>query len=134
MQAPSESIGKKFEEFQISKVEQRQPNDRDPRLPAPGTILTKNHNGKNIAVKVLDDGFECDGQYNKTLSAIAKKVTGKQWNGFAYFGLLLVASFRPPYASELIEHFSREARGDISSRRGGDRCQDRQQRLQEPSI
>ena len=87
LQAPSESIGKKFEKFQIRKVEQRQPNDRDPRLPAPGTILTKNHNGKNIAVKVLDEGFECDGQYFKTLSAIAKRITGKQWNGFSFFGL-----------------------------------------------
>ena len=87
LRAPSESITKQIGRPQIQSMDQRSNCDRDPRLPQPGTILTKTHKGKEIAVKVLDDGFEFDGQYYKTLSAIAKKVTGKQWNGFAFFGL-----------------------------------------------
>jgi len=38
-------------------------------------------------VKVLDEGFEYDNQRYKSLSAIARKVTGSKWNGFLFFGL-----------------------------------------------
>ena len=39
------------------------------------------------AVKVLADGFECEGEKYKSLTAVAKAVTGKHWNGFHFFGL-----------------------------------------------
>jgi hypothetical protein len=38
-------------------------------------------------VKVLDNGFECDGRRYKSLSAIAQEVTGSKWNGFLFFGI-----------------------------------------------
>ena len=47
---------------------------RDPRLPAPGTTLTREFKGKEIRVEVLDTGFAYDGQTWRSLSAIAKAV------------------------------------------------------------
>ena len=60
----------------------------DRRLPMPGTILTRLYREKNIRVTVLEKGFEYEGQVYRSLSAIAKAVTGTHWNGFGFFGLL----------------------------------------------
>jgi hypothetical protein len=61
---------------------------RDPRLPAPGTLLTRDFKGRTHVVKVLADSFECDGRTYRSLSAIAGKITGTRWNGFLFFGLI----------------------------------------------
>jgi hypothetical protein len=60
---------------------------RDARLPPPGTLLARRFQGKEVLVKVLDDGFEYQSQQYSSLSAIARQVTGTRWNGFAFFGL-----------------------------------------------
>ncbi len=59
----------------------------DPRLPMPGTLLRREYRGRRVSVMVLEDGFEWEGEVYKTLSSIAKKITGIQWNGYAFFGL-----------------------------------------------
>lgn len=59
----------------------------DKRLPLPGTLLTRKYKGQTICVKVLADGFECEGERFKSLSAVAKQITGSHWNGFHFFGL-----------------------------------------------
>ena len=64
------------------------PRPRDPRLPRPGTVLTRTFNGKEIKVEVLDAGFRYDGDVWRSLSAIARKVSGTSWNGFLFFNLL----------------------------------------------
>jgi len=38
-------------------------------------------------VRVLPKGFEYEGDVYRTLSAVAKKVTGTHWNGYGFFGL-----------------------------------------------
>jgi len=60
---------------------------RDPRLPMPGTILAREYQGRDIVVKVLDDDFEFESRRYKSLSAIAREVTGTKWNGFLFFGI-----------------------------------------------
>jgi hypothetical protein len=60
---------------------------RDVRLPPPGTLLARRFQGKEVLVKVLDEGFEYEAQRYHSLSAIARLVTGTRWNGFAFFGL-----------------------------------------------
>ncbi|MCI0410664.1 MAG: DUF2924 domain-containing protein [Acidobacteria bacterium] len=60
---------------------------RDPRLPKPGTVLTRSYKGRTLAVAVLEDGFEFDGRQYPSLTAIAKAVTGSHWNGMHFFGL-----------------------------------------------
>ncbi len=60
------------------------------RLPIPGTVLTRKYRGKQVEVKVLPAGFEYDGQAYRSLSAVAKAVTGSHWNGHLFFGLTTV--------------------------------------------
>jgi hypothetical protein len=58
---------------------------RDPRLPPVGTILRRVHNGIEHEVRVCADGFEHAGTRFKSLSAVAKHITGTPWNGFLFF-------------------------------------------------
>ena len=60
---------------------------RDRRLPMPGTLITKNYKGTDIRVKILEKDFEYNGKIYRTLTAIAKEVTGSHWNGFLFFSL-----------------------------------------------
>ncbi len=61
----------------------------DPRIPSPGSAIVREYKGRTIRVVVLadNDGFEYDGERFRTLSAIAKKVTGSHINGFRFFRL-----------------------------------------------
>ncbi len=55
-------------------------DERDPRLPPAGTVLTRMYKGRVYEVTVLDDGFEYLGETHKSLSAIAGLITGTNWN------------------------------------------------------
>jgi hypothetical protein len=59
----------------------------DPRLPAPGTLLRRQYKGRTHTVLVLENGFEYAGEFFRSLSAVANRVTGGHWNGCAFFGL-----------------------------------------------
>ena len=60
---------------------------RDPRLPLPGTQIPREYKGQTHFVDVLEDGFQYEGQYYRSLSKIATEITGTRWNGFSFFGL-----------------------------------------------
>jgi hypothetical protein len=60
---------------------------RDPRVPPVGTVLRRVFDGVAHEVTVCAEGFEYEGERHKTLSAIAKQITGTRWNGFLFFGL-----------------------------------------------
>lgn len=59
----------------------------DPRIPGPGSVITRDYKGRKLLVAVQDDGFEFEGRVYRSLSAIAKEVTGAHWNGVHFFGL-----------------------------------------------
>ncbi|MBF0533211.1 MAG: DUF2924 domain-containing protein [Candidatus Omnitrophica bacterium] len=63
----------------------RKAMSRDKRLPIPGAIIRKEYKGRMLEVRVLDKGFEFENKPYKTLSAIAKTITGAHWNGFLFF-------------------------------------------------
>ena len=54
----------------------------------PGTVLTRQYRDRQIEVKVLPNGFDWDGQVYRSLSAVAKAVTGSHWNGYLFFNLM----------------------------------------------
>jgi len=60
---------------------------RDWRLPKPGTLLSRRYQGHEVLVKVLSEGFEYQARLYRSLSAIAREVTGTRWNGLLFFGL-----------------------------------------------
>ena len=59
----------------------------DPRKPVPGTRLLREWDGAEHSVTVLRDGFDWHGRKFKSLSAVARAITGTQWNGYRFFGL-----------------------------------------------
>jgi hypothetical protein len=63
------------------------PFKHDDRLPPPGTILAREYKGATVQVLVLRQGFEYQGHMYKSLSAVAKAVTGSHCNGFHFFKL-----------------------------------------------
>jgi glucan-binding YG repeat protein len=68
-----------------TRTSPRKAGERDPRLPAVGTVLEREHKGKKIRVTVLDDGFRYEGETYNSLSTIARVATGTIWNGFTFF-------------------------------------------------
>jgi hypothetical protein len=55
--------------------------------PIVGTKLVREFNGDRIEVTVVEGGFEYDGRFFRSLSGVAREVTGTNWNGPAFFGL-----------------------------------------------
>ena len=49
--------------------------------------LVREWNGRTYQVQVVEDGFHMDGKVWKSLSAIAKNITGTDWSGPRFFGL-----------------------------------------------
>lgn len=60
---------------------------RDPRIPSAGTVISRQYKGQEIRVTVLEKGFEYLGRPYRSLSAIAREVTGQRWNGLLFFQL-----------------------------------------------
>jgi len=59
----------------------------DPRLPPVGSQVVREYKCRCITATVLADGFEYRGERYRSLSAVAKAVTGTHWNGFLLFEL-----------------------------------------------
>ena len=57
------------------------------RLPLAGSTITRQYKGRTVEVLVRDKGFEFEGETFKSLSAVAKKITGTHTNGFLFFRL-----------------------------------------------
>jgi Protein of unknown function (DUF2924) len=55
--------------------------------PVVGTQLIREWRGVEQKVTVLADGFEWDGRRYKSLSAVARAITGTRWNGLTFFGV-----------------------------------------------
>jgi hypothetical protein len=55
--------------------------------PVSGTRLIREYQGIEHCVTVRDGDFEYQGRPYKSLSAIARAITGTRWNGLLFFGL-----------------------------------------------
>jgi hypothetical protein len=60
---------------------------RDGRLPRPGALLTRAYKGQTLQVQVLADGFEFEGKFYDSLSAVARAITGSHCSGYWFFAL-----------------------------------------------
>ena len=63
------------------------PPKRDPRLPKAGSTLVRHYKGITITVEVGESSFLWNGEEYKSLSAVAKAITGSHVNGYSWFGL-----------------------------------------------
>jgi hypothetical protein len=60
---------------------------RSDRLPIAGTRLVREWQGVQHSVTIRPDDLEFEGRPYKSLSAIAREITGVRWNGWVFFGL-----------------------------------------------
>ena len=60
---------------------------QDDRLPPVGDYVTRVYKNAEHIVQITHEGFEYEGKNYKTLTAIAKRITGQHWNGFRFFNL-----------------------------------------------
>jgi hypothetical protein len=77
-----EKLGEELDGGRVD-VRKRPANDR----PISGTRLIRDYQGVEHCVTVRDNDFEYQGRPYKSLSAIARAITGTQWNGVVFFGL-----------------------------------------------
>ena len=61
--------------------------DHNSRLPMAGSNIKRLYKGREVNVRVLPRGFEYEGEVYRTLSSVAKAVTGTHWNGYHFFNL-----------------------------------------------
>ena len=57
-----------------------------PRLKA-GTVLLREWRGSAHRITVLESGYEFRGEHYKSLSEVARRITGSRWSGPLFFGL-----------------------------------------------
>ncbi|MBI5725837.1 MAG: DUF2924 domain-containing protein [Planctomycetes bacterium] len=55
--------------------------------PLPGTRIVRDWNGQRHEITAVEGGFEYKGRKYKSLSGIAKVITGAHWSGPQFFGL-----------------------------------------------
>jgi hypothetical protein len=60
--------------------------------PVAGTRLIREYKGVEHCVTVRDNDFEYQGRPYKSLSAVARAITGTQWNGVVFFGVRNVST------------------------------------------
>ena len=80
---------------EVEGVSRQKSQIADPRNPVAGTRLVRDWNGVTHTVTVLTDGFDWQGRKFKSLSAIAREITGTRWNGYRYFGLREIKREKP---------------------------------------
>ena len=66
---------------------QEQANASMPSRLQPGTRLVREWNGRTHVVEVVDKGFIWEGDRHRSLSAIARAITGARWSGPRFFGV-----------------------------------------------
>jgi Protein of unknown function (DUF2924) len=62
-----------------------------PRI-KPGARLVREWHGRTHAVVVTEEGFEFEGKFYRSLTGIAREITGAAWSGPRFFGLARAAS------------------------------------------
>src|SRR5690348_4555245 len=77
-----EALAEQFDGGDVAKRKMRM-DDR----PIAGTRLIREWQGIEHCVTVRDSDFEYQGRPYKSLSAVARAITGTQWNGWIFFGL-----------------------------------------------
>ena len=77
-----EALGEQLDGGNIT-VRKTRMDDR----PIAGTRLIREWQGIEQTVTVLNEGYEWQGRPYKSLSAVARAITGTRWNGWLFFGL-----------------------------------------------
>ncbi len=83
----------------------------EPLILKPGTLLTREWQGRLETVMVVADGFAWNGEMFASLSAVAQAMTGTKWNGHRFFGV------RPQDRAPAESSVARAAQSNLSRKR-----------------
>lgn len=83
----AEAAGVQIDEFQQSMLTQLSHCNRSKSDIGTGTRLVREWHGSNHTVEVLAEGYSYQGKTYKSLSEIARIITGTRWSGPRFFGL-----------------------------------------------
>ena len=72
-----------------------------PRRLRPGTKLVREWHGAVHDVAVVEDGFVWNGTRYRSLSAVARAITGTRWNGLVFFGLKAAGMSKSPASADV---------------------------------
>ena len=78
-----EALGEQLDGGKIDVRRKRADQDR----PIAGTRLIREWQGVEHTVTVTQDGYDWQGRPYKSLSAVARAITGTRWNGWTFFGI-----------------------------------------------
>jgi hypothetical protein len=78
----------------------------------PGTRLVREWRGNTHEITVLEDAYQWNGEKYRSLSAIARAITGTRWNGHTFFGL----KSRPSASSPICSTASQGGTGGCKAR------------------
>ena len=76
-----------YDEIGVKVADRKPPRSAPGDRPIPGTMLIREWDGERHEVTALQKGFEYRGIPYRSLSAVARKITGTRWNGPLFFGL-----------------------------------------------
>jgi hypothetical protein len=79
--------GKRDGEANSRSFVRRDPETRAGVVLRPGAVLVREWKGALQRVMVMEDGFAWNGETYRSLSQVAKAMTGTSWNGHRFFGL-----------------------------------------------
>ena len=87
-----ETTEKRLDALAQGKEDPKNTNDsgkkrRKSNTPGPGAKLVREWKDQEYTVMVMEGGFEFQGRKFRSLSAIAKEITGTHWSGPVFFGL-----------------------------------------------
>lgn len=75
-------------EASIGEIGEVMPTAEPPRRDlSAGARLVREWHGRTHSVEVLHEGFLLDGKVYRSLSEIARRITGSHWSGPRFFGL-----------------------------------------------
>ena len=83
----SKSTARKLEQTGAERVGSSAPKPAQPVSLKPGTRLVREWHGTTHTVLVHADGVEWRGQRYRSLSVVAREITGAHWSGPRFFGL-----------------------------------------------
>ena len=81
------STKRSLQSFAISGVTGPRDGRKRPAHPQPGAKLIREWQGRTYAVTIMEKGFEFDARWYRSLSEIAREITGAHWSGPRFFGL-----------------------------------------------
>jgi hypothetical protein len=71
----------------VEEIETGSSNKPQTRMAQSGTILIREWRGTAHRVTMLDDGVTFNGKRYRSLSEVAREITGSRWSGPRFFGL-----------------------------------------------